>query len=121
MPTEGRGSYRAGLAFGYLAICAAVAILVAWYLDVWWYFFPIMMIAGGVYLLVISTMASRIATPKGGSYVVYLLIWGGLLLILGVMWIVNDLYPGNAIFLVVLFLVFIGVVSIFGYILRRRR
>ncbi len=121
MPEEGRGSYRAGLAFGYLILCAAVAILVSWYLDVWWYFFPVMMIAGGAYLLVIAFMASRISTSKAGSYFVYLLLWGGLLLILGVEWIVNDLYPDNLVFLVVLFLVFIGVVSLLGYLMRRRR
>jgi hypothetical protein len=121
MTETGKGSYRAGLAFGYLAICAAVAILVSWYLDVWWYFFPIMMIAGGAYLLTIAIMASSVSTSKGGSYFVYLLLWGGLLLFLGVVWIVNDLYPGNAIFLVILFLVFIGAVSLIGYLIRRGR
>jgi hypothetical protein len=121
MPEEGRGNYRAGLAFGYLAICAAIAILVSWSLNVWWYFFPIMMLAGGIYLLVIAIMASNVSTSKSGSYFVYLLLWGGLLLILGIMWIVNDLYPGNAIFLIILFLVFIGVVSLLGYLIRRRR
>jgi len=120
MPEEGKGSQRAGLAFGYLAICAAVAILVSWYLDVWWYFFPIMMIAGGTYLLAIALLASTAYGAKRGSYFIYLLLWGGLLLALGVMWIVNDLYPGNAIFLVILFLVFIGVVAILSYLVRRR-
>lgn len=121
MPETGKGSYRAGLAFGYLAICAAIAILVSWYLDVWWYFFPIMMIAGGAYLLTIAIMASSVSTSKSGSYFVYLLLWGGLLLILGVIWIVNDLYPGNAIFLFIFFLVFIGAVSLIGYLIRRGR
>ena len=119
MAEEVRVRNRTGLAFGYLIICAAVAILISWYLGVWWYFFPIMMIAGGTYLLVISLMASR-ASDKGGSVFVYMLLWGGILLILGVEWIVNDLYPGNAVFLVITFMVFVGVVALLGYLIRGR-
>ena len=119
MAEEARVRNRTGLAFGYLIICAAVAILISWYLGVWWYFFPIMMIAGGTYLLVISLMASR-ASDKGGSVFVYMLLWGGILLILGVEWIVNDLYPGNAVFLVITFMVFVGAVALLGYLIRGR-
>jgi hypothetical protein len=120
MSEEGRSSNRMGLAFGYLVICAAVAILVAWYLGVWWYFFPIMMIAGGTYLLTMGFLASRVSASKGGPFFIYLLLWGGVLLIVGLEWILNDLYPGNLIFLVVLFLVFIGTVALLGYLMRRR-
>jgi hypothetical protein len=118
MSEEGRGSNRTGLAFGYLVICAAVAILVSWYLDVWWYFFPIMMIAGGAYLLAMGFVASR-ASAKAGPVFIYLLLWGGAMLILGVEWILNDLYPGNLLFLFVAFLVFIGAVAILGYLMRK--
>jgi len=118
MSEEMRGGNRTGLAFGYLVICAAVGILVSWYLDVWWYFFPIMMIAGGAYLLAICFLASR-ASSKGGSIFVYLLLWGGAMLILGVEWILNDLYPGNLILMLVVFLVFIGGVAILGYMMRK--
>lgn len=107
-----------GLAFGYLVICAAIGILVAWYLDVWWYFFPIMLIAAGAYLLAIGMLASR--GSAGGPMFIYLLLWGGAMLILGVEWIINDLYPGNAIFLVIAFMVFIGAVAILGYLARRK-
>jgi hypothetical protein len=120
MSEGGSGGSRMGLAFGYLIICAAVAILVSWYLDVWWYFFPIMMIAGGAYLLAIGFLASRASASKGGPLFIYLLLWGGALLILGLEWILNDLYPGNLIFLVVVFMVFIGAVALLGYLIRRR-
>lgn len=119
MAEEARVRNRSGLAFGYLIICAAVAILISWYLDVWWYFFPIMMIAGGIYLLVISLMTSR-ASGKGGSVFVFMLLWGGILLILGMEWIVNDLYPGNVVFLVIIFMVFVGAVALIGYLIRGR-
>lgn len=117
---EQRGANRAGLTVGYLIISAAVAILLSWYANEWWYFFPIMMIAGGAYLLAIGLMASA-PSGQGGSYKIYMLLWGGILLLLGVEWILNDLYPDSLVFLVVVFLVFIGVVAILGYLLRARR
>ena len=49
-----------------------------------------------------------------------MLLWGGILLILGVEWIVNDLYPGNVVFLVISFMVFVGAVALLGYLIRGR-
>lgn len=121
MPEQRRMANRTGLTVGYLVISAAVAILIAYYLDVWWYFFPIMMIAGGVYLLMVGTLTARPAGSEAGSYMVYMLLWGGILAILGAELIVNDLYPDNLVFLVVVLLVFIGLVAILGFLLRGRR
>jgi hypothetical protein len=121
MTEDRRRSNRAGLTAGFLIIAAAVAILISYYLDIWWYFFPIMMMAGGVYLLMIAGLASRPTGPGGGSYVLYLLLWGGILAIIGAEWIVNDLYPGNFVYLFVVLLVFVGAVAIIGYVLRSRR
>lgn len=121
MNGEVRRTSRTGLTVGYLIIAAAVAILVAYSLDEWWYFFPIMMIAGGIYLLMIAALTARPSERGGGNYLVYLLLWGGVLAIIGAEWIVNDLYPGNVVFLVVVFLVFIGAVAILGFVLRSRR
>jgi len=121
MPEERHRTNRAGLTAGYVIIAAAVAILISYYLDIWWYFFPVMMVAGGVYLLMIAALTARPSGPSGGSYLLYLLLWGGVLAILGAEWIVNDLFPGNFVFLVVVFMVFIGAIAILGYVLRSRR
>ena len=121
MSEERHRTNRAGLTAGYLIIAAAVAILISYYLDIWWYFFPVMMVAGGVYLLMIAALTARPSGSGGGSYLLYLLLWGGILAILGAEWIVNDLYPGNLVFLVVVFMVFVGAIAIIGYVLRSRR
>jgi apolipoprotein N-acyltransferase len=121
MPKERRLGNTTGLTVGYLIISAAVAILIAYYLNVWWYFFPIMMIAGGIYLLIITALTARSTAEGRSSYITYMLLWGGLIAILGAEWIVNDIYPSDAVFLVVVVLVFVGLVAIIGFLLRGKR
>ncbi len=80
-----------------------------------------MMIAGGAYLLAIAALASGHQGRAKSQNMIFILLWGGVLLIVGVEWIVNALYPGNFVFLFVALLVFIGVVAILGYLIRARK
>jgi hypothetical protein len=109
-----------GLSAGYLAIAVAISILVAWTVGKWWYFFPVLFIAWGVYGLALTVFMGRSDTTEGRSYYIYNLLWGGVLTIVGAELIVNDLYPGNLVLLIVVFIVFLGVVSFIGYGMGRR-
>jgi hypothetical protein len=104
-----------GLSAGYLAIAVAAAILVAWAVGIWWYFFPVLFIAWGVYGLGLTVLVGSGVTTESRSFFLYNLLWGGVLTIVGVELIVNDLYPGNVVLLVVVFIVFLAVVAFIGY------
>jgi hypothetical protein len=104
-----------GLSAGYLAIAVAAAILVAWAVGIWWYFFPVLFIAWGVYGLGLTVLVGSGATTENRSFFLYNLLWGGVLTIVGVELIVNDLYPGNVVLLVVVFILFLAVVAFIGY------
>lgn len=109
-----------GLSAGYLLIAVAVAILIAWSVGTWWYFFPVIFIAWGVYGIVLAAMMGTGRTTEGRSFFIYNLLWGGILTILGMELILNDLYPGNFVLLLVVFILFVGAVAIMAFALGRK-
>ena len=98
-----------------MAIAIAVSILVAWAVGKWWYFFPVIFIAWGVWGLALTVLTGAGSTTEGRSSYLYSLLWGGVLTIVGAELIANDLYPGNIVLLIVVFLLFLGVVAFIGY------
>ena len=109
-----------GLAFGAVVIALAIAILIAWAIANWWYLITVFLIEIGLLIIVLGLTSSRSGTASGRSQTVYLLAWGGILAIIGVILILNDLYPNNIPLLVVVFLIFIGLLAIGAYLSRSR-
>lgn len=85
------------LSAGFVLIAIAVAILMAWILGNWIWFIPIVLIECGGLGLLLGVVLRRSAKPGGPSRSTsaYYTFWGSLLLILGLLWVVNDQYPGN--------------------------
>jgi|GEM_PF-1809876 len=115
-----RGSL-AGLSLGYVLIALAVAILMGWWLGDWWYFLFVLMLEVGAYIMLLGAWTGRGGTKEGRSNFVFMLLWGGILMVLGAELIVNDLYPDNGVFLVVIFIVFIAIIALFAWTLGRKK
>lgn len=111
------GARRSGyesLTVGFMFIAFALSLLIAWAIDDWWMFIPVMLILAGLFWLLISfTMrpGGRFERP-GKREMPYFAFWGATLALLGSIWIINDQYPGNAVMLVAMFLIWIGVVVV---------
>lgn len=110
-----------GLSAGYLLIAVAVSILIAWVVGKWWYFFPVLAIAGGIYGIFLAVWMGNRTTTEGRSGFIYSLLWGGIFIIIGAELIVNDLYPGNAVLMIVVFILFLGIIALVAYALGRKK
>jgi len=110
----GRRSGYESLTVGFMFIAFALSLLIAWAIEDWWMFIPVMLILAGLFWLLISLTMSpggRFERP-GRRDMPYFAFWGATLALLGSIWIVNDQYPGNAVILVALFLIWIGMVVV---------
>jgi len=101
------------LTLSYLIIAAAAAILIAWIAEDWTLFIPSMLLLGGVFATFIGmrqrTGAFDRRRSNDGNF---LMFWGTLLIAFGVIWAINYAYPGNVLFLVIGFLVWLGLAVI---------
>lgn len=111
------GARRSGyesLTIGFMFIAFALSLLVAWLVQDWWLFIPVMLIMAGLFWVFIGfTMrpGGRFERP-GRRETPYFAFWGATLALLGAIWIINDQSPGNGFVLTVLFLVWIGAVIV---------
>jgi len=101
------------LTVSYLIIATAAAILIAWITEDWTLFIPSMLLLGGMFATFIG-MRQRSGTldrrrSNDGNF---LMFWGTLLIAFGVIWAINYVYPDNVLFLVVGFLVWLGLAVI---------
>jgi hypothetical protein len=107
--TARRASYQ-GLTAGFAFIAFAVAILLAWVRNDWWSMPPILLIEFGVYGIMMGSLMTR---PSGegslwASDSAYVLLWGCLSAILGVIWFANGYFPNIAPVSIAVVLIFIG-------------
>lgn len=111
------------MTFGFLVIAFAVSMLVAWMLEDWWLFIPLVLILAGGWWAVIGLLMrpGEGARGSGLGAMSYFVFWGATLVLLGAIWLLNDLYPGNAIALVALFLIWIGAMAVGLSLVRLRR
>ena len=118
-----RSSNYEGLTFGFLVIAFAVSILVAWMQDDWWLFIPLMLILAGGWWTAIGFLMRGGAGARGSGLgsVSYFVFWGATLVILGAIWFLSDMYPGNAVAWIALFLIWIGGIALALSFLRLRR
>lgn len=105
-----------GLTVGFVLIAVAVSILVAYSLNKWWYFVPIFLIFAGFFGLLRGVLVARGDIKESRSTTTYLFTWGGIMVIIGALLVVNDVLPGNLVVLIAVFLVFVGglALAIFG-------
>jgi hypothetical protein len=101
-----------GLTAGAILIAVAVAILIAWAVNKWWYFLPVFMIEAGILGIVTGLLAGRQGTTSSRSYATYSETWGVIIALLGALLIVDDYSPGNLPLLVAIFLIVLGVLAI---------
>ncbi|OGS43498.1 MAG: hypothetical protein A3K76_00070 [Euryarchaeota archaeon RBG_13_57_23] len=118
-----RSSSYEGMTFGFLVIVFAVSILVAWILEDWWLFIPLMLILAGSWWVAMGLLMRprEGARSSGLGSMSYFVFWGATLVLLGAIWFLNDMYPENAVALVALFLIWIGAMAVGLSLVRLRR
>jgi hypothetical protein len=111
MGSSRRSGYES-LSVGYLLVAFAVSILVAWLVGEWILIIPVMLLMAGVFYIALGVVMRQGGhDPKRASSSTYYVFWGGTMAILGTMWLFSRQYPGNAVLLVVVFIIWIGVVA----------
>ena len=108
------------LTASYLIMAIAASIMIAWVGDDWTLFVPAMLLLGGLFALFIGLRqrAGAFGRRERGEGN-FLMFWGTLLMALGTIWAVNYAYPGNQLFLLIAFLVWLAL-AVLLFSLRKR-
>ncbi len=108
-----RGIGLQSAAAGFMIIAVAVAILVAWVIDSWWMFFPVLLLEVGAFYTVLGLATAKGESPvrRGPSSSSYYIFWGPTLVILGLMWILTAETDVSGVLLLVIFLVWVGAIA----------
>lgn len=107
------GQRRSGLeslSIGFLLIAFAVAILISWLTDDWWLLIPVFMLEAGAFYMIVGGL-SRSKEPGASREqreAFYHVFWGGTLVLLGAIWLLNRQYPDHVPLLIVLFILWLG-------------
>ena len=108
------------LTVSYLIIATAAAILIAWITEDWTLFIPSMLLLGGMFATFIGlrqrTGGMDRRRQNDGKF---LMFWGTLLVAFGMIWSINYAYPGNVLFLIIGFLVWLGL-AVLLFTVRKR-
>jgi len=96
-----------------MIIAVAVAILVAWMIESWWMFFPVLFLEVGAFYTVLGLAAAKGEgqAQRGPSSSSYYIFWGPTLVIVGIMWILSAETDVSAVLLLVIFLVWVGAIA----------
>ncbi len=108
-----RGIGLQGATAGFMIIAIAVAILIAWVIDSWWMFFPVLFLEVGAFYTVLGLAARKGEGParKGPSSSSYYIFWGPTLAIVGLMWILSAETDVSGVLLLVVFLFWVGAIA----------
>ncbi len=114
MNGEVKKAHFGSISAGVILVSVAIAILVAWYLGDWVLIVPIVLVEWGAYGVILGATVKASSRTSGAAHAAsgYYAMWGSLLLIIGLMWFANDLYPGNFPILVAVFIIWLAVVII---------
>jgi hypothetical protein len=115
-----RDGGHTGLTVGFVLIAAAVAILIGWATGRWFYLLPIFLLELGAFLLVLGAVSGKTHGHQGKSWTLYIFLWGGVMVMLGGLLLLNDVFPNNVPVLIAVFLIFTGVIAILAYLSRSR-
>ncbi len=108
------------LTTGYMFIALAVSILVAYAINKIWYIIPVFILLVGVYVAFLGTLPQPMVRGSPSARV-YLITWGVLLVAVGGLIIINDLFPNNLVLLIVVFLVIVGVGAVTAFMVSPRK
>jgi hypothetical protein len=111
---------RTGLTVGFVLIAAAVAILIAWVTANWFYLVPVFLLEMGGFVLLLGAISKKAQDHQGRSWMIYMLLWGGVMVMLGGLLLINDVFPNNVPVLIAVFLIFTGAIAILAYLMRSR-
>jgi hypothetical protein len=111
---------RTGLTVGFVLIAAAVAILIALVTANWFYLVPVFLLELGGFVLLLGAVSKKSQDRQGKSWMIYMLLWGGVMVVLGGLLLINDVFPNNVPVLIAVFLIFTGAIAILAYLLRSR-
>lgn len=122
MGSSTRSGYES-LSIGYLLIAFAASFLLAWLAGDWWLLLPVFMLAAGAFYVVLGALtrpsqAGARRSYASGSYSVF---WGGTLMLLGAIWLINREYPDNVPILFAAFIIWLGAVAVALSLPRFRR
>ncbi len=118
--SRARDGGRTGLTVGFVLIAAAVAILIGWATGRWFYLLPAFLLELGAFLLVLGAADWKRQGPQGRSWALYMFLWGGAMVMLGVLLLLNEVFPNEVPVLIAIFLIFLGVIAILAYLSRPR-
>jgi hypothetical protein len=118
------GSHRfnkSGINAAVALLSVAFAIIICYAMDNWWLFVPVLLLEMGLVVLVLGLSVGRAGSgmPWTRSDSSYYLFWGNLLAVIGALLIVNILFPGNALMLIVAFLIWMGISALLFSIRRK--
>jgi len=98
----------------------AVATMVSWFVDDWYLFLPILLVGVGLYLMAVGLSNHTTPTDRyrfaNGSY---LMFWGSLMALIGLVVLVNHYYPGNGIWLFLIIILWLAL-SVLLFTMRPR-
>jgi len=101
-----------GLTAGAAFIIVALAIMIGWGTGDWWMMFPALLLGFGAFGILMG--AAIATTGRTNRYAradsSYAYVWGGLLALLGIAWLINGVVPNIAPLIIILLLLFIGIV-----------
>jgi hypothetical protein len=112
-----RDGGHTGLTIGFVLIAAAVAILIGWGTGKWFYLLPVFLLELGAFTLVLGVAAKN---SQSKSWTLYMFLWGGIMVMLGALLLLNDVFPNNIPVLIAVFMIFSGVIAISAYLSRSR-
>jgi len=108
------------LTASYMIMATAAAILIAWLTEDWTLFIPSMLLLGGIFATFIGfRQRTGTLTRRQRNDGNFLMFWGTLLVVFGLMWAINYVYPGNVLFLVIGFLLWIALAIVLFTIKKR--
>jgi len=116
----GRRRNLNALTMGFMFIALAVSILVAVAVNKIWYIIPVFILLVGCYVTFLGTLPRQMVRGSPSARV-YLISWGVILIAVGALIIINDLFPNNVALLVAVFLILIGLGAVTAYVVSPRR
>ena len=113
--TDGNRRFNSsGISAAAVLLSVAVAIIISLALNDWWLLVPVILLEMGVFVLILGLSIGRPSQgmPWTKSDSNYYLFWGNLMAMIGGLLIVNTIFPGNVIFLIVVLLVWLAIFAL---------
>jgi len=108
------------LTASYLIMATAASIMIGWIERDWTLFIPSMMLLGGMFALYIGfKQRSDVLLRREMNDSNFLMFWGTMLMVFGIIWVMNYAYPGNELLMLIAFLVWMAL-AVLVFTIRKR-